>query len=149
MPVGTRRSYVAKTGQVDRHWWYVDATDRVLGRLASQIATVLMGKHKPTYTPHVDTGDFVIVTNAEKIRLTGRKPYSKGYPSYTYYPGGYKVEPFKRMFERHPERVLVLAVRRMLPKNRLASRMLRKLKAYRGDSHPHAAQQPVPLSLDG
>ncbi len=148
MPVGTIRSYAAKKDEVEREWYHVDATDKVLGRLASRIATVLMGKHKPTYTPHVDTGDFVVVTNVENIRLTGRKSETMSYPYYTYYPGGYKVVPYKRMFEKHPERVLQEAVRRMLPKNKLARHMLKKLKVYRGDTHPHAAQTPRPWIFD-
>lgn len=148
MQAKTLRSYVAKKEQVDRQWYHVDATDRVLGRLASQIATVLMGKHKPTYTPHVDTGDGVIVTNAEKLRVTGKKRDTKQYTSYSYYPGGFKVVPFRRMFEKHPERVLTLAVRRMLPKNKLARHMLAKLKVYRGETHPHSAQQPIPWAFD-
>jgi large subunit ribosomal protein L13 len=148
MPTKTLRSYVAKKEEVDRRWYHVDATDQVLGRLASQIATVLMGKHKPTYTPHVDTGDGVIVTNAEKIRVTGKKRDAKQYTSYSYYPGGFKVVPFKTLFERHPERVLTMAVRRMLPKNKLARHMLKKLKVYRGETHPHSAQQPIPWAFD-
>ncbi len=136
------RSYSAKASEVDQAWWYVDATDQILGRLATKIATVLMGKHKPTYTPHVDTGDFVVVTNADKVSVTGSKADSMVYARYSYYPGGYKETGFRRMMERHPERILQESVRRMLPKNALGRRMLKKLKVYASDTHPHTAQQP-------
>ncbi|MFQ5414849.1 MAG: 50S ribosomal protein L13 [Phycisphaerae bacterium] len=145
MPRGRLRSFCAKPGEVTQAWYHVDATDRVLGRLAVRIATVLMGKHKPTYTPHVDTGDFVVVTNAGKIRLTGRKAETMVYPRYSYHPGGYKEIPYKRMAQDHPDRVVREAVRRMLPKNALARHMLKKLKVYTTSEHPHAAQQPMPL----
>ncbi len=141
------RSFVAKEGQVDRAWFHVDADNRVLGRMATRIATVLMGKHKATYTPHVDTGDFVVVTNAHKIRLTGRKNETMLYPRYTYHPGGYKEISFKRMMADHPDRIVREAVRRMLPKNALARKMLAKLKVYAAPDHPHAAQQPIELEL--
>ena len=141
------RSYVAKAEAVDRGWWAVDASDQVLGRLASKIATVLMGKHKPIYTPHVDTGDFVVVTNATKIRLTGKKADTMVYPRYSYHPGGYKEESYKRTMERHPDRIIHEAVRRMLPKNALGRRMLKKLKVYATDSHPHTAQHPQAWSF--
>ncbi len=143
MPTGTRRTTVAKPDEVRRAWHHVDADGMVLGRLASRIAQVLMGKHKPTYTPHVDTGDFVVVTNVDKISVTGNKLDHKSYARYSYYPGGYKETPMREMFAKHPERVLHTAVRRMLPKNALGRHMLRKLKCYRGDAHPHAAQQPT------
>lgn len=139
--------YQARPGEVEQRWYVVDATDQVLGRLAVRIATVLMGKHKPTYTPHVDTGDFVIVLNAGKLRLTGRKLDTMTHERYSGYPGGRTVVPIRRVLERHPERVIEEAVRRMLPKNRLARRMLRKLKVYAGDTHPHQAQRPEPLPL--
>ena len=139
--------YSARTGEVEQEWWHVDATDRVLGRLATRIATVLMGKHKPTYTPHVDTGDFVVVTNAHKIRVTGRKSDTMVDPRYSYYPGGYKEDPYRRVLERHPERIVKEAVRRMLPKNALARHMLSKLKVYASETHPHAAQRPAPLEV--
>ncbi len=141
------RSFSAKTGAIDAQWFHVDATDKILGRLSARIATVLMGKHKPTYTPHVDTGDFVVVTNAEKIRVTGKKAETMVYPRYSYHPGGYKEIPFQRVLERHPERIIQEAVRRMLPKNALARKMLKKLKVYTSDKHPHTAQQPAPLTL--
>lgn len=136
---------MAKPGQVPQAWHSVDATDQILGRLASRIATVLMGKNKPTYTPHVDTGDFVVVTNAEKIRVTGRKAETMIYPSYSYYPGGYKEVPYERVMKRHPDRIIRESVRRMLPKNALGRKMLLKLKVYASDTHPHTAQQPTPL----
>ena len=141
------RSYAAKTGEVDRQWWHVDATDQVLGRLATKIATVLMGKHKPVYTPHVDTGDFVVVTNAHKVGVTGNKAESMSYDRYSYYPGGRKVTTFKTMLERHPDRIVREAVRRMLPKNALGRRMLKKLKVYAADAHPHTAHQPEPWAF--
>ena len=147
MPQCKIRSYSAKAGEVDRQWYHVDASDQVLGRLAVKIATVLMGKHKPTYTPHVDTGDYVVVTNAHRVCVTGGKADTMSYPRYSYYPGGYKEIPFKRMLERHPERILREAVRRMLPKNALARHMLKKLKVYPSDTHPHTAQRPEPLGF--
>jgi len=144
MPIGTIRSYVAKPAEVERDWYHVDATEKVLGRLAVDIATVLMGKHKPTYTPHVDTGDFVVVTNAGKIRITGHKVDEITYDRYTYYPGGWKTVTAREMLARHPERVITEAVRRMLPKSALGRNMLKKLKVYAADDHPHQAQQPQP-----
>ncbi len=138
------RSFSAKQGEVAQSWYHVDATDRVLGRLATKLATVLMGKHKACYTPHVDTGDFVVVTNAHKIRVTGNKANTMVYPRYSYHPGGYKEIPFKRVLERHPERILRESVRRMLPKNALGRHMLDKLKIYTTGDHPHAAQEPAP-----
>ena len=143
MPVGRIRTTVAKTGQVDQAWYQVDATDMVLGRLATKIALVLMGKHKPIYTPHVDTGDFVVVTNVDKIKITGAKLDHKVYARYSYYPGGYKETSMREVFTKRPERVLQAAVGRMLPKNALGRHMLKKLKCYSGQSHPHAAQQPA------
>ena len=142
MPACKQRSFCAKTGEVDQDWFLVDATDRILGRLASKIAWVLMGKHKPIYTPHVDTGDFVIVTNCEKIRVTGRKAETKFYAHYSYHPGGYREEPYQRVLERHPDRIIRESVRRMLPKSSLGHHMLKKLKIYVGEAHPHHAQQP-------
>ena len=147
MPVGTKKSYTAKTGELSKEWFHVDATDRVLGRMAVKVATILMGKHKPTYTPHVDTGDFVVVTNVDKMKVTGRKMEQKTYDWFTGYPSGRKVRSMEDMFAKHPDRVLRLAVRRMLPKNALAKQMLRKLKVYAGGEHPHQAQQPKSLTL--
>ena len=135
------KTFMAKPGQIPQQWWIVDASDKVVGRLASDIATVLMGKHRPTYTPHVDTGDFVIVINAERIALTGKKWQQKVYTRYSGYPG-LKTESVTSLHQRAPERVLREAVRRMLPKNKLSSKMLAKLKVYVGDQHPHQAQQP-------
>lgn len=143
-------TYMAKPGEIERKWYVIDAEGKTLGRLASQIATVLRGKHKPGYTPHVDTGDFVIVVNAEKVRLSGNKWEDKMY----YFqrstrPGGLKQFSARQMRERHPERLIWLAVRGMLPHNRLGRRQLLKLKIYAGPEHPHVAQQPTefPLSV--
>ncbi len=141
------KSYVAKTGQVEQSWFHVDATDQILGRLATKIATVLMGKHKPIYTPHVDTGDFVIVTNARRIKLTGNKTQEMTYPRYSYYPGGYKEDSFDHVMEHFPDRIIRESVRRMLPKSKLGTAMLKKLKVYASDTHPHAAQNPEPFTF--
>ena len=141
------KSFQAKVGQVKQSWYVVDATGQILGRLAARIATVLMGKHKPTYTPHVDTGDFVVVLNAGRVKVTGRKRQTKVYQRYSRYPGGRKEISMEQMIERHPDRILREAVRRMLPKNALARHMLQKLKLYAGAEHPHQAQQPEPLPL--
>jgi large subunit ribosomal protein L13 len=142
------KCYLAKVGELTKDWYVVDARDKVLGRLAARIATVLMGKHKPTYTPNLDTGDFVIVLNADKVRVNGtRKKEQVIYQTYSRYPGGQKEITMQKMLERHPDRVLREAVRRMLPKNALARRMLLKLKLYNGDIHAHQAQQPQPLPL--
>ncbi|HWP39325.1 MAG TPA: 50S ribosomal protein L13 [Tepidisphaeraceae bacterium] len=138
-------TYMPKPGEIKAQWHVVDATDQVLGRLAARIATILQGKHKPTYAPHVDCGDFVIVLNAEKVRVTGRKADAIQYETYSRYPGGRHLYPFRVMQQHHPERIVQLAVKRMLPKNRLGRHMLGKLKIYRGDQHPHAAQQPKEL----
>ena len=138
------KTYMAKKGEIDRKWWVVDGTGAVLGRLASKLAIILMGKHRPTYTPHVDCGDFVIVTNVEKIELTGKKWKQKTYARYSGYPG-LKIETAESLRQRIPERVLREAVRRMLPKNKLSRQMLSKLKIYKGPDHPHQAQQPEPL----
>ncbi len=143
MATGTVKSWVAKKETFTPEWYHVDAKDQVLGRLAVKIATVLMGKHKPTYTPHVDTGDFVVVTNCGQVKLTGtNKLKSMNYDHYTYYPGGFKRESGDKLIERHPDRILRFAVKRMLPKNALGRHMLAKLKIYSGDNHPHSAQQP-------
>jgi len=147
MPHYKLRSFVAQPAKVEQKWFHVDATDQVLGRLATKIATVLMGKHKPTYTPNVDTGDFVVVTNAAKFKLTGKKAETMMYPSYSFYPGGYKEVPFRRVLRDTPERILESTVRRMLPKNALGRHMLSKLKVYASDTHPHAAQQPAPWAF--
>lgn len=144
----TDKCYQAKTGEVERKWYVVDAADKVLGRMAAKLATVLMGKHKPTYTPHMDTGDFVVVTNAEKVRVTGRKAEQKEYASYSYHPGGRKVVSFADLKRRHPDRIIKLAVRRMLPKSAMGRHLLTKLKVFAGPEHPHQAQQCQPLDLD-
>ena len=131
-----------------RHDWYVvDAENKTLGRLATEIASRLRGKHKPTYTPHVDTGDYIVVVNAEKVRVTGRKTTDKIYYRHTGYPGGIKGTSFERMRDTHPERIIEKAVKGMLPRNPLGRAMFRKLKVYAGADHPHAAQQPQPLNL--
>ena len=144
----TSKCYQAKKGEVERKWYWVSAQDLILGRLAVKLATVLMGKHKPTYTPHADTGDFVVVTNAEKIRVTGRKAEQKEYDWYTYYTSGHKIKSYAEMRQTHPERIIMSAVRRMLPKNAMGRRLLTKLKVYRGNEHPHQAQQCQPLPLN-
>jgi large subunit ribosomal protein L13 len=140
-------SYMAKPGEIAAQWHVVDATDKVLGRLASEIAVILQGKHKPVYTPHVDTGDFVIIVNADKVRVTGRKAEALEYDTYSRYPGGRKVHSFEMMHRLHPEKLIELAVRRMLPKNKLARHMLGKLKIYKGPQHPHAAQRPAAMAV--
>ena len=137
------KSYMAKKNNVDQKWLLVDAEGAVLGRMAAEIAPILMGKTKPSYTPHVDTGDYVIVVNADKIKVTGKKAEQKQYDYYTHFPGGHKYVSFAEMMEKKPERVIELAVRRMLPKNRLGRQMLKKLKVYKGPSHEHQAQRPT------
>ncbi len=144
----TGKSYMAKPGEVKAKWWLVDATDKVVGRMASDIAMVLMGKHRPTYTPHVECGDFVIVVNAEKIALTGKKWEQKEYRWYTGYHG-LRVETAEDRRERRPELIITEAVRRMLPKNKLAYKMLQKLKVYAGNEHPHQVQKPEPKEFGG
>jgi large subunit ribosomal protein L13 len=142
-----RQTFFAKQGQVQQNWKIVDATDQPLGRLASEVAVVLMGKHRPEYTPHIDTGDFVIVTNATKVMLTGRKAEQKLKMRYSEYPGGLKAQTYGQVREERPERLVEDAVRRMLPKNRLGRVMLSKLKVYPGAEHPHQAQQPVAMAI--
>jgi len=142
------KTYMATKETVERKWYVIDATDKTLGRLASQIAVILRGKHKPTYTPHVDTGDHVIVINAEKIKLTGNKLHDKKYYRHSGYPGGLKVRTAADLLNSsRPERVLKLAVRGMLPHNRLGRKMFKKLKVYAGNEHPHSAQQPEQLDI--
>ena len=142
-------TYMPKPGEIKANWHVIDASDQVLGRLASKIAIILQGKHKPTYTPHVDTGDFVVVLNAEKVKVTGRKADVIEFDTYSRYPGGRHTYSFKRMTQLHPEKVIELAVRRMLPKSKMGRNILGKLKIYRGAQHPHAAQQPKELALAG
>ena len=139
------KTYTAKPGEVPRKWWVVDAEGKNLGRLASEIAIVLRGKNKPQYTPHVDTGDFVVVVNAKKIAVTGNKLEGKIYYRHSGYPGGLKSRTLGEMLERRPNEVLRKAVKGMLPKNRLAARQITKLKIYAGPEHPHAAQKPEEL----
>ena len=141
------KSFMAKKGEVDQKWLLVDADGAILGRLAMKIAPILMGKTKPIYTPYVDTGDFVVVVNADKVRLTGKKAQTKEYDYYTRYPGGHKYVTFEELMAKKPERVVELAVQRMLPKNALGKRMLKKLKIYRGTEHEHAAQNPQAIKL--
>lgn len=153
----TPKSFIAKQEEVQPNWFVVDADGAIVGRLAAKLATVLMGKHKPTYTPHVDGGDFVVVVNAEKVRFTGkpmrhhthgqftRKMHTRSYERYTFHPGGRKVLTAAQALERKPEMILEMAVRRMLPKNKLGRRMLKKLKLYVGPNHPHQSQQPAEM----
>jgi large subunit ribosomal protein L13 len=141
------KTYSAKPGEIAREWYLVDAEGKTLGRLATQIADLLRGKRKPTYTPHVDTGDFVVVVNAEKISVTGAKLHEKMYYRHSGYPGGLKKRTLNDMLERRPEEVIRLAVRGMLPKNRLARKQLTKLKVYAGPEHPHEAQKPQKLEI--
>ena len=140
-------TFAAKAGQIKQDWYVVDAQGKVLGRLASQIASRLRGKHKPEYTPHVDTGDFVVVVNASKLRVTGRKSEQKMYYHHTEFPGGIRQTNFAKLQATRPERVLQKAVKGMLPKGPLGYAMLRKLKVYAGDKHPHSAQQPKALEI--
>lgn len=141
------KTFSAKAQDVQREWYVVDATDRVLGRLASQIALRLRGKHKAIYTPHVDTGDFIVVVNADKIRVTGNKGEDKMYYRHSGYPGGIYETNFNKLRARHPARVLEKAVKGMLPKGPLGYAMIKKMKVYAGGEHPHAAQQPKPLNI--
>jgi large subunit ribosomal protein L13 len=138
---------MAKKGEVPQRWHLIDATDQVVGRLAVQIATVLRGKHRPEYTPHIDTGEFVIVINAEKVRFTGRKLQTKTYQWYTHFPGGLRQVSALHVLQTRPERILREAVRRMVPRNRLGRQQMTKLKIYAGPSHPHQAQQPEKLEV--
>ena len=143
-----RQTTIAKPGSFEQAWHLVDAQDKVLGRLAAELAVILMGKHKPIYTPHVDTGDYVVVVNAAGIRLTGRKGEQSFHLTYSGYPGGQKATSYGDMLEKDPGELLRLAVKRMLPKNStLGDQMLKKLKIFRGESHPHKAQNPQPLDF--
>lgn len=136
------KSYMAKANEIERKWYIIDAENKVLGRLATEIATILRGKNKPIYTPHVDTGDFVIVINADKVKLTGKKLDQKNYTYHTGYPGGLRQVPYKNLIVKNPEKIIELAVKGMLPKNSLGRSMYRKLKVYRGTEHGHEAQKP-------
>ncbi|MDG0978918.1 MAG: 50S ribosomal protein L13 [Halieaceae bacterium] len=141
------KTYSAKSGEVNQAWFVVDATDKTLGRLASEIAHRLRGKHKPEYTAHTDTGDYIVVVNCEKVKVTGAKSTDKMYHHHTGYPGGLKSYSFEKLIERAPERVLQRAVKGMLPRNPLGRAMFKKLKVYAGNDHPHAAQQPETLEI--
>lgn len=141
------KTYTAKPGEIEQGWYVVDAQDKVLGRLAAQIASRLRGKHKPQYTPHVDTGDYVVVVNAAKLRVTGRKTERKVYYRHTEFPGGLRETNFAKLHAARPERVLQKAVKGMLPKGPLGFAMMRKLKVYAGAEHPHVAQQPKKLEI--
>ncbi len=144
-----RTTYMAKANEVERKWYVVDAAGQTLGRLASEVATLLRGKHKPIFTPHVDTGDYVIIVNADKIQLTGKKLTDKMYYHHSGYPGGLKQRTAQEMLEKRPEKMIELAVKGMLPKNRLGRRMFKKLFVYRGPEHPHQAQNPETYELRG
>jgi large subunit ribosomal protein L13 len=143
------KTFSAKPHEVQRDWFIVDAAGKVLGRVAAEIARRLRGKHKPEFTPHVDTGDYIVVVNAEKLRVTGNKSKDKLYHRHSTYPGGIYSTSFEKLQAKHPERVLQLAVKGMLPKGPLGYAMLRKMKVYAGENHPHAAQQPKPLQIEG
>ena len=141
------KTHTPKASEIDRNWWLVDATDKTLGRLATELARILRGKHKPIYTPHLDTGDYVVILNAEKVRLTGSKADTKTYFRHSGYIGGEKQIPFRRLVQTHPERIIELAVKGMLPKNKLGRAMRKKLKVYAGSEHPHQGQNPQPLEI--
>lgn len=143
------KSYMANPQNVERKWFVVDATDMILGRFATEVASILRGKHKPTFTPHVDCGDYVIIVNAEKIAFTGNKLEDKNYYRHSGYPGGLKTRNLKTMLEKQPEKVLESAIKGMLPKNTLGRNMYRKLFVYSGAEHPHQAQKPEVLNLKG
>jgi len=142
------KTYIPKLTEIDRRWWVVDAEGKVLGRLASEVAQILRGKHKPMFTTHLDVGDYVVVINADKVRLTGNKAEDKAYFRHSGYMGGEKFIPFKDMIANHPDRVIDLAVKGMLPKSNLGRLMRRKLKVYAGPNHPHEAQQPTRLEIE-
>ena len=142
------KTYVAKPSTREREWLLVDANGKTLGRLATQLADILRGKRKPEYTPHIDTGDFVVVVNAEKIAVTGNKLADKTYYRHSGYPGGLRTRTLQEMLDRRPEEVIRLAVKGMLPRNRLARKQLTKLKVYAGPDHPHAAQKPQPMEIE-
>ena len=141
------KTYMPKASEVNRRWYLVDAEGKILGRLATEIASILRGKNKPEYTPHMDMGDFVVVVNADKVVLTGKKEQQKLYRLHTGYPSGLREVPYERMMAKHPERVLEKAVRGMLPKNSLGRAMFRKLKVYAGPNHKHEAQKPEKIEL--
>jgi large subunit ribosomal protein L13 len=142
-----RQTYIAKNNEVPRNWVHIDATDVVLGRLSAQVAQILLGKNKPEYTPHHDVGDFVVITNADKIKITGRKGDNKFFQSYSGYPGGQKNFSYKWMIENKPELLIERAIKRMMPGNKLAHQQLTKLKVYTGAEHPHTAQNPTTIKV--
>ena len=141
------KSFLAKNETVTHDWKLIDAEDKILGRLAVKVAMILMGKNKPIYTPHVDTGDFVVVVNAEKVKIYGTKADTKEYQSYSHYPGGQKITSYRKLQEKHPERIIEFAVKRMLPKNKIGRAMFKKLKVVAGPEHNFAAQQPEKIEL--
>lgn len=143
------KTYMAKPAEVEHKWYVIDATGQTLGRLASEVASILRGKHKPTYTPNVDTGDFVIIINSSQIKLTGDKLNQKKYRYHTGYPGGLKEMDYRSLMQKKPEKAIEVAVKGMLPHNRLGDKMYKKLKVYRGNEHPHQAQQPEIRELRG
>lgn len=141
------KTYTPKPPEIERKWYLVDANGKILGRLASQIATILRGKHKPIYSPHMDVGDHVIIINAEKIRVTGKKASNKRYYRHTGYPGGLRFDTYAALMQKHPERILEKAIRGMLPHNKLGRKMYKKLKVYAGEDHPHQAQKPEKIEI--
>lgn len=141
-------TFMAKKGSIKQRWFVIDATDKVVGRLAVQIANIIRGKHRPEYTPHMDSGEFVIVINAAKLKFTGKKLQTKTYQAYSHYPGGLKITTAQDLMAKHPERILEAAVRRMVPRNRLGRQQMTKLKIYAGPTHDHQAQKPEELKLD-
>lgn len=143
-----QKTFTPRPGDIDRAWWLVDAAGLPLGRLSSEVAQVLRGKHKPTFAPHMDMGDFVVVVNAEKVAVTGAKDDGKTYYSHSGYPGGISKRTFAELLEKHPERVVEKAIKGMLPRNKLGRAMARKLRVYAGADHPHRGQDPQPLELD-
>lgn len=147
MPLAQRLTQSFSTDEIDRKWFLVDAEGQTLGRIASQVAHILRGKHKPVFTPHADTGDFVVVINAEKIQLTGKRPLKKEYFHYTGYPGGARIQSYQELIKDHPERVFEHAVKGMIPHNRLGKEIIKKLKVYAGPQHPHKAQKPEPIKF--
>lgn len=144
----TNKTFTPRPGDIDRAWWVVDAAGVPLGRLASETARILRGKHKPTFAPHMDLGDFVVVINAERVAVTGNKAAQKQYYRHSGFPGGLRAQSFEQLRKTYPERIIEQAVRGMLPKNRLGRQMLKKLRVYAGADHPHASQKPQPLEFD-
>lgn len=147
MALGHRITHSFNESEIEKKWYVVDAAGQTLGRIASRVAHILRGKHKPSFTPHIDAGDFVVIVNADKVKLQGRRPELKTYFRYTGYPGGATHESFKELMRTDPERVVMHAVKGMIPHNRLGARIIKKLKVYSGENHPHAAQQPEALKF--